>query len=293
MATINFLLRSKANPANIYLRLSIDRKNVFKRKTGYVINPKDWSKKTKLPLSNDEDLKILKNNLGRLKNRIEKDFNIATAESIEINGDWLQNQIDSITNKKSKTDSDRLSSYIQSYAENLPFKEFPNGKQGVVPATIGKYKTLKIKIENFEKYMKKQFYVKDVDLKFRNDLLKYFTEVDKLNSNTAGRYIRFLKTVCLDAQMNGYPVNMQLQQIRGYTEKASKVFLTIDELETIQNTTFDRDALENAKNWLIIGCYIGQRVSDLLILTEENIIRLSRFPIDLSNPSLSTPSNVS
>ena len=108
-------------------------------------------------------------------------------------------------------------------------------------------------------------------MNFRNELLKYFTEVDKLNSNTAGRYIRTLKTVCFDAQINGIEVNRQLAQIKGFTEKASKVFLTFDELEKIESKTYERSALENAKDWLIIGCYIGQRVSDLLPLTSANI----------------------
>ncbi len=273
MATINYLLQSKKDPASIYVRLSIDRDNVFKRKTGYFVNPNDWSKKQKLPLANDEDLKKLRTDLGNLKNELEKKYNNATANGIEISGDWLQEQIDTILGKKKKTDTDRLINYIQYYIDNLPYKEFPNGKRGVSEGTIKKYKTLKNKIDSFEKHKKKKFYVKDVDLKFRNELLKFFTEVDKLNSNSAGRYIKFLKTVCTDAQLNGYEVNKQLKQIRGFTEKASKVFLTFDELETIENTSFERTALENAKDWLIIGCYIGQRVSDLLILTKNNIVK--------------------
>ena len=271
MATIKFFLQSKKNPATIYVSLSTGFKSVFKRKTDYVINPKDWSFETNFPKPNDEDLKKLKTNLQGLANEIEKKLNLATAAGLQISGDWLQEQIDIILGKQKKTDVDRLTSYIQVYIDNLPFKEFPNGKRGVARGTIQKYSTLKNKIEDYQKFKKKQFYVKDVDLKFRNELLKYFTEVDKLNSNSAGRYIRFLKTVCLDAQLNGYEVNKQLKQIKGFTEKASKIFLTFDELETIENTTFERVALENAKNWLIIGCYIGQRVSDLLMLTNANI----------------------
>lgn len=271
MATIKFFLQSKKDPAAIYISLSISRGNVFKRKTDFVINPDNWSLKTNLPKPNDEDLKNLKTDLSNLSTKIEENLNKATAAGLEITGDWLQEQMDIILNKQKKTDVDRLTNYIQVYVDNLPFKEFPNGKRGVARGTIQKYNTLKQKIMDYEKFKKKQYYVKDVDLNFRNDLLKYFTGVDKLNSNSAGRYIRFLKTVCLDAQLNGYPVNKQLQQIKGFTEKAAKVFLSFDELEKIQNTNFERTALENAKDWLIIGCYIGQRVSDLLPLTNDNI----------------------
>ena len=75
----------------------------------------------------------------------------------------------------------------------------------------------------------------------------------------------------MDAKGTGIQVHPQLEKIKGFTEKATKVFLSFDELQKIQNTTYTRTALENAKDWLIIGCYIGQRVSDLLPLTHKNI----------------------
>ena len=271
MATVTFLLQSKTDPANIYVRLSVNRKTVLKRKTGYVINPANWSNTTNLPKQGDEKQKQLKTDLGNLATKIEENLNSAITKGEEITGDWLQTQIDSIQKKQKKTDLERLTNYIQNYIDNLKYKEYPNGKKGAARGTFLKYQTIKNKIEDFEKYKKKHYYLKDVDLNFRNDLLKYFTEVDKLNGNTAGRYIRTLKTVCFDAQLNGVEVHRQLAQIKGFTEKASKVFLTFAELEKIENASFDRVALENARDWLIIGCYLGQRVSDLLKLTTANI----------------------
>jgi len=271
MATIKFLLQSKTDPSNIYVRLSIDRKTVIKRKTGYVINPDNWSNTTNLPKQGDEKQKQLKTDLAKLATAIEESLNAAITKGEEITGDWLQNKIDNIQGKQKKTDLARLTNYIQNYVDNLKYKEYPNGKRGAARGTFLKYQTIKNKIEAFEKYKKKHYYLKDVDLNFRNELLKYFTEVDKLNGNSAGRYIRTLKTVCFDAQLNGVEVNRQLAQIKGFTEKATKVFLSFDELEIIDNNKFDRIALENAKDWLIIGCYIGQRVSDLLTLTDKNI----------------------
>ena len=58
MATVKYLLQSKSNSANIYLRYSIDRKTVLKRKTGFVINPTDWSEDKAFPKTGREDLKV-------------------------------------------------------------------------------------------------------------------------------------------------------------------------------------------------------------------------------------------
>lgn len=271
MATIKFHLQSKKNPANIYIRLSIDRKKVLRRKSGYIINPKDWSNETSFPKPNDEDLKNLKTDLQSLATYIEKQLNHATGKGIDITGDWLLMQIDTFQDKGEKKEKDQLLNYIQEYIDGLPYKELKNGKRGVSAGTIKKYNTLKNKISGFESYVKKRFYIKDVDLNLRNDLVKYFLGVDQLSSNTTGRYIKFLKTVCLDASQNGIKVHPQLNLIKGFTEEAGKVFLTFDELEIIENKTYEREALNNAKDWLIIGCYIGQRVSDLLTLKNDNL----------------------
>ncbi len=272
MATINFQLQSKSEPANIYIRLSIDRKNVFRRKTGFIVNPNDWSKKTNLPLQNDVDLKNLKTDLTNLKAAIETNLNEANKKNAEINGDWLQSQIETFQGKVKTTDKDSLVNCIQGYVDFLPRKKQRNGKRGVSVSTIKKYKSLKVKIEGFEKFRKKKINVQDVGLKFIDELEKYFLDIDLLNGNTTGRYIKFVKTVCLWASSEiGLKPHSQLTKIKGYTDEAAKVFLTFDELEAIQSTIFERIALENAKDWLIIGCFIGQRVSDLLKLTSENI----------------------
>jgi integrase len=69
----------------------------------------------------------------------------------------------------------------------------------------------------------------------------------------------------------GLVVSNQLEQIKGFTQAVDKITLSFDELDTILKTTYEREALENARDWLVIGCYTGQRVSDLLKLSQENI----------------------
>ncbi len=145
-------------------------------------------------------------------------------------------------------------------------------KKQVSPSTITKYTTIKNKLIDFEKHTNQKILIKDVDLKFRKDLISYFREVENLSLNTIGRYITFVKTVCNDAKIYGIETNSQLHAFKGFTEEASKIFLNFDELEKIEKAKFKREALDNARDWLIIGCYVGQRVSDLLKLTKENIL---------------------
>lgn len=270
MATIKYFLQSEKNPANIYMRLSVDRKTVLRRKSGYIINPDNWSKNG-FPKPNDAELKRLKSDLQDLSTKIEKSLNLAVSSGVLIDGEWLQTQIDTIQGKQKKTDIDRLINYMQLYIENLPYKVSSGGKTGVVHNTIQKYTTLKKKISEFENYKGTQFYIKDIGLPFSQELTKYFLEVDKLSRNSTGRYIKYIKSVCNDAQRNGIEVNQQLNQVRGISEKSAKIYLTFEELEKIEKKKYSRSALENAKDWLIIGCYIGQRVSDLLSLTSNNI----------------------
>ena len=59
MATARFLIQSKSNPANIYVNLSVSRGRIFRRKTGYLIDPDDWSEANNLPKQNDEENKRL------------------------------------------------------------------------------------------------------------------------------------------------------------------------------------------------------------------------------------------
>ncbi|MBT7463650.1 MAG: hypothetical protein HN686_06695 [Bacteroidetes bacterium] len=275
MATIKYQIRSNRNPANIYLRLSIDRSTNLRRKSGYSINPKDWSGITSLPKPKDEDLKNLSVELKRLANEVEKRINVSNSIGEMITGQWLEEQISSILNRKSQRNNSRLFVYIDLFISRLPYKELRNGRRGVSKSTIQKYETLKVKVLEFENYRKHKVFIEDVGLSFRDEFVKYLMEIDLLNGNTTGRYIKFLKTVCLDARNNGMATHSQLNQIKGFTERATKVYLSIDEIEQIEQTVYDRQALGNARDWLIIGCYIGQRVSDLLTLNSSHVVRRS------------------
>ena len=99
MATINFLLQSQKDTANIYVRFSNGRKTVLKKKTGFVINPKEWNEKKGQPIAKTEETKNLKVTLDKLSTFIESQFNDSISKGIDIDSDWLTIQINFFNNR--------------------------------------------------------------------------------------------------------------------------------------------------------------------------------------------------
>ncbi|MBP7505299.1 MAG: hypothetical protein KA780_07615, partial [Prolixibacteraceae bacterium] len=125
MAKTRFLITSSNNPANIYLNLSVSRGKTFRRKTGYSIDPDDWSETNNLPKQNDEANKWLYARLTKLAATIDEQVNTLTASGGEPSGEWLQLQIDAY-NGLNVSDENRLSKFIHDNIENPELKEFIN-----------------------------------------------------------------------------------------------------------------------------------------------------------------------
>lgn len=277
MSSIKFLLQSKSKNAPIYLRLSLGRGKVYKRKTSLNINPKNWSDKG-VPKQTIAQNKNISSDLRKLKNFILDEVNNSNSKGIEINGDWLQSKIDLYFGKVIVEELDYLTEYGNYFIKNLKYKKNDKTKKiGVAVSTRKKYQTIVNKLIAFDKYKKTKSKLTDVNLKFRIELIEYFSEVDKLSDNTIGRYLKFVKTICLDADKNGYNVSRQLKDFTGFSVDAPKVILNLNEIEKIKNTKFVNDAHEIAKDWLIIGCFTGQRVSDLLRMNTSFIEHIQDY----------------
>jgi len=277
MATVKYLLQSKSETSNIYVRLSIGRGKIYYRKTGLIINSKDWSETTSLPVQKTPSNKKTTSKLRTLSVFILDEVNNANTNGVQINGDWLASKMDIHFDRTEAIELDYLTSYGEYLIKNLKYKVTRQGNTGVSLSTEKKYRTIVNKLIAFEKKRGKRVKLIDVDLKFRSGIIDYFDEVDKLSSNTIGRYLKFIKSICLDAQKNGYKVSKQLDHFHGFTVKAPKIILSLEEIEQIKKTDLISEAHQIARDWLIIGCYTGQRVSDLMRMNKGFIEHIQDF----------------
>lgn len=274
MATIKFFVKSKKQTAKInvrYLNGKIDLTKV----TPLTITTKHFNNKTGKvrQIASEKQKEVINATLSDLHTHILNQSNILSQTQVLPSSEWLKKVINEYFNISKPNDLSLLLNYTAKYIEGLDLHVQTRGVQriGVAKETKKKYKNIEKKLHLFCQHKNINPYIQDVDLKFRNDFLKFLFEVEKVGQNTAGRYIKFVKTICTHAERAGYKVSRELQQIKGFAVKAKTTYLTIDEINQIAETEIQSEVLNNAKDWLIIGCYIGQRAGDLLKLTPKNI----------------------
>ncbi|TAL62559.1 MAG: integrase [Bacteroidetes bacterium] len=268
MATIKFFIQSKNNPAGIYVRLREGVSVDAKAKTKFAINPSNWSATKGQPKNlKNEGFKKLHEDLASLRNTLLNHYNKSVGK-YTINTQWLKDFIN--PPQQVGTIPTKLVPYFDYYSLHK--------KNAIGTTTYKRNRVYKHLIERFEKSAKRNFFIKDVNADFKLKFEEYCLK-ENYAHNTIARTIKFIKTICYHARNNGIETHFQLNNIVVKLEKVEKVFLSIDELKQIEKTKFEADYLQNAKDWLLISCETGQRVSDFLRFTKEQIRYENKKPL--------------
>jgi integrase len=302
MASIKFRLRSKANKnIAIKARVILGRgKQDLELNTGFSINPKDWSETTSRPKQNTTENKVIFNNLKKLESFLFESINTDMGESVIIDTFWLDAKINECFKRVIiKNDTGLLVSHIQYIIDNANTRKVKiNGgfKIGLSVSTIKNYTLFRNIISEYQTKTKKQILFIEVTKPFIERFTNWLINTKKYSTNYAGKQLEILKTVCIDAEKHEIPVTPYSKTIQHFRESSTDRYihtLSFDELENIRNVDFSNldqlkefkilnpeltkglsitpETLNNARNWIIIGCEIGQRGGDLLKVTNENI----------------------
>ncbi|ELY2009100.1 phage integrase SAM-like domain-containing protein [Flavobacterium psychrophilum] len=283
MATLKYVLQSKSENSNIYIRYSINRKTILYRKTGFVINSKDWNESNANPIQKRQELKALKSKLDKLATFINDAYNDGISEGEDFTGDWLQLQIDLFNNKTPVLELDVFTTYIQKYIDDSPYKQNAKKELGLSNGRVQNLKLFKNTVLKYEvEVLKgKSILIRNINLKFVEQY-KGWMFGKGYSTNYVGKNIANIRTVCLDASKNDIETSTQIKNIKGISESREPediVFLSEDEQEAIKNVPLIREALINARKWLLLGCLIGQRGGDLMNITAKNIKELNGIKI--------------
>jgi integrase len=265
MATVKYYLRSKTKDSIIQIQLSVSKILKMRNSTGLQTDYSDWSEKTSLPKQNNPHNKKLTTQLNDLKSFILKEYNNDFAGGVLFDSHWLKNKISLFFERIDVGTSDNIViNYIAQYNE---LRKLAQSKK----TTDNQYVTLEDKFSRFQKFQRKNYVFPEIDKKVMLEFKNWLIEKEKLMESTTNRTLKNLKTVLLDARGNGKTLHPQIDKFTIEGVPSIKVFLNFQELSQIKNTQIIGKDLIHARDWLLIGCYTGQRVSDLLEINRSKI----------------------
>lgn len=287
MATANFVIRSekKGKMANLLIRFSTGSNLSFYVKSGFSILSDSWNNKSQRFKSrfiatdefNEEMSRIILNRINELKTIILNSYN---GLSVQPTKEWLENIIHvyhnpTIEKVKSKT---TLKNYIDLYIEEIESgKRLTVEKKKFSYGSVKAYKGFRERYDEFCRFKRKKFDFNDIDLKFYDDFVAYFT-TKNYSINTIGRHVKELKIIMRTSRDEGYHNNgnIESRKFKVVTAKVDNIYLTEGELAAIYALDLsDKPHLDAARDVFLMGCYTAQRYSDYSVIGEQNIRKLA------------------
>jgi integrase len=275
MATIKYIIRGKSELSTIYVRLLDGRKIDLTVSTGYSVHPKFWSqaKGAIRQIANNNDKKNLSEDLKKLKDKIGDSLNLDKDRGVVIDKEWLENVIAIYKNPIIETRTDYMTMILEAYQEEMKVKINPKSGKRIAATTIRNFNTTIRRLGLFEKHKKRKYYIHEIDLSFHSEFIKFLRNKENLAQNSISKDIKQIKTVCIDARDKGFTINDQVLSRKFNAPLEPTLFVTIteEEIEAIKNFK-GTNYYMNTRDWLIIGCWTGCRVNDLMLLTKNNIM---------------------
>ena len=173
------------------------------------------------------------------------------------------------------SDPTNVKDYTKHFIEHAPFRIAKDGHTGLRDNTLRNYHNFLTIWEKFERHSGGTVELLHLDQSRIVAFKQWLLNDCAYSVNNASRLMSTLKTIALDAQKSGYPTHPYLNFIKSFLVKQQdKIIHTLSfrEIEKIEKTKVPA-YLERTKKWLLIGCWVGQRVSDLLTLSPIKFVQ--------------------
>ena len=165
--------------------------------------------------------------------------------------------------------------YLEQFIANSATKRVHGfGTVGLAYNTIRTYKSLFRIVKAYEFEKSEKLYVNSID-KYTTESFTRFLKIEQQYSdNYCGQLLKLLKIILRDAEKSGLEIHPYSNYIESFKQKSSDRILHILnplEIKALKGLKQIPEVYTDSYNWLLIGLCIGQRVSDLLKLSPDNL----------------------
>lgn len=284
--SITLLLRKKIGEATIYVRYKPSRDFDFFWGSPFSIDAERWDSKNgmynqsfKKKSPKDESQKILNKNIDEFNiklNELKNSLNsFLLMNNYNVTKSQIKNFLDSTYGKNKKKSEKKvvnstlyMSQLIEEYITERSVFALGKHKE-LTSASIKKFRVIKNKLFKINSKLT----VSDIDDNFRNTFTDWCTK-NRYAPMTIVKELKIIKTFIKFAKSKKYKTSDEVPNWTFYIEPKNykDPILSLEEIHKIKVLDLELDYLDNARDWLVIGCYMGLRVSDLLRLKKTDII---------------------
>lgn len=290
MATFSYRIRTtrKGILTKVLIRFNVDRHTSFYTDTQYLVLSDAWDDKKQTVKSRftftddftEQQGRELTKNLSELRSHILGE--IAKDPEHAMTKTRLEKIIYSFHHPRSLTTGRRvrtrtresLGDYIARFTREMEEGTRLNiHKLRYGPSTIKNYKGFVVQFDEYCKAKRKQFDFADIDLKFYDDFVAWFT-AKNYSVNTIGRHVKELKIIMRAAREEGLHDNgaIESRKFRVLTADVENIYLTESEIRAIAALDLSKNRHKDvARDIFLVGCYTAQRFSDYSTINEGNI----------------------
>ncbi len=283
MASLTFSFNSPKQQANIEARLTFNLEG--KRTSCYGRIPIEvdmdfwsaYSKGTKFREVDKVNLKFkIDNETAAIREHVLHQFHKQNHTLSQVDGSWLKQSIHEYYYPVT-TQEDTLTGYWLYYTD---LKKHENSAVKQI-----KLASLYTRLQAIDSKAGKTHRIDEVNETY----LSVFVAWHKAKGYAHGTILRdfkWIRTICRHAAGNGHQLHPQFANlhVKAGKEKNPTIYLDQREIDLVRNLSNLPDYLDNVRDWLLVACSTGQRVSDFMRMT-PTMIRMddkSRRFIDLT-----------
>lgn len=258
----------------IYVKVELETGN-FTLSTGKTVQNEVWEQThhLRVQVRNAKD-KVTKEALEILSNKIQITFSKLEREQLKVTPEELK----AVLQGKSLQTASTILKIIEFH--NAYFEKLVKINERA-PASLQKYKRVGDIVRDFNKkyYGKADYEVEKIGTAYLYNLENYmkfeaeYNGIKGIKNNSIVKYFKNLKTICNHAIRFELIQKNPINKYSGKIKTVEAVFLTAEELESIEAHAFKIERLERVKDIFLFCCYSGYAPVDVMKLTRANLIK--------------------
>lgn len=259
--------RAKNNEAEIYARITVDRKRVnisLKRK----VNVNLWDISKKRVKGHTTSAKQINNYLDQTYTNLFQVY-----QDLKYKGELITAQLIKATYLGENENSKTLQHLINYHSKKI--------EKTLSAGTIRNFGVTENYINRFlEKELNTtDVFLKQLDYKFLCDFESFLSgywptgHPKALSHNTVMKHIQRLRKIVTLAYHMEWLDRDPFVRWKPTFEKKQREFLTANELSNLENHYFQLERLERVRDLFVFSCYTGISYIDIMQLSNENIIK--------------------